>query len=100
MVYRTPINRVGSGGVGSVIGCGVSGSVTGAGGSVSGGKGIGAGFGMSGLDGSFGVTGGISGFSIESVNRMLKLLDKVFPLVRNLVITVALSARFRLLARR
>jgi hypothetical protein len=67
--YRMPISRVGSGGLGSVIGNGVSGSRTGTVGcgSASGGKGIGAGFGFCGSDGSCGVTGGISGFSIESV---------------------------------
>lgn len=50
----------------------MSGSRTGAAGCgfVSGGKGIGPGFDVSGSDGSCGVTGGISGFSIESVNRL------------------------------
>lgn len=66
-----------------MIGIGVSGSRTGAGGcgSVSGGRGIGPGFGFSGSDGSCGVTGGISGFSIESVNRlMVKLVNSSSPL--------------------
>ena len=66
-----------------MIGGGVSGSRTGAAGCgfVSGGKGIGPGFGLSGSDGSCGVTGGISGFSIESANRLfVKLCNYDSPL--------------------
>lgn len=71
-----------------MIGGGVSGSRTGAAGCgfVSGGKGIGPGFGLSGSDGSCGVTDGISGFSIESANRLfVKLCNADAPLVRNFV---------------
>lgn len=63
-----------------MIGGGVSGSRTGALGCgfASGGKGIGLGFGCSGSDGSCGVTGGISGFSIESANRLAVIFVKRF----------------------
>ena len=69
-----------------MIGGGTSGSRTGADGcgSVSGGNGIGPGFGFCGSDRSCGVTGGMSGFSVESVNRLLmKSCKRWFPLVLN-----------------